>query len=47
MKHVLVSFSLALAAVFAPNTPHRVDGDCLNAQLYFNNGNSGRYNRSG
>ena len=25
MKHVLVSFSLALAAVFAPNTPYRVD----------------------
>ena len=25
MKHVLVSFSLALVAVFAPNTPYRVD----------------------
>src|SRR5688572_12586895 len=25
MKHVLVSFSLALVAVFAPNTPIRVD----------------------
>ena len=26
MKKVLVSFSLALVAVFAPNTPYRVDG---------------------
>ena len=25
MKHVLVSFSLALVAVFAPNTPYSVD----------------------
>ena len=25
MKHVLVSLSLALVAVFAPNTPYRVD----------------------
>ena len=25
MKHALLSFSLALAAVFAPNTPYRVD----------------------
>ena len=25
MKHVLVSFSLALVAVFAPNTPYPVD----------------------
>ena len=25
MKHVLASFSLALVAVFAPNTPIRVD----------------------
>ena len=25
MKHVLLSFSLALAAIFAPNTPYRVD----------------------
>ena len=25
MKHVLVSFFLALVAVFAPNTPYRVD----------------------
>ena len=25
MKHVLASFSLALVAVFAPNTPYRVD----------------------
>jgi hypothetical protein len=25
MKHVLVSFSLALVAVFTPNTPYRVD----------------------
>ena len=25
MKHVLVSFSLALVAVFAPNTPYRMD----------------------
>ena len=35
MKHVLLSFSLALAAVFAPNTPYRVDdvamrtADCI------------------
>ena len=46
MKHVLVSFSLALVAVFAPNTPYRVDdvamrsGDYLNAQLYFIDGNA-------
>ena len=25
MKHALLSFSLALAAIFAPNTPYRVD----------------------
>ena len=25
MKHVLASFSLALVAVFTPNTPYRVD----------------------
>ena len=25
MKHALLSFSLALAAIFAPNTPNRVD----------------------
>ena len=25
MKHALLSFSLALGAIFAPNTPYRVD----------------------
>ena len=25
MKHALLSFSLALAAIFAPSTPYRVD----------------------
>ena len=25
MNHALLSFSLALAAIFAPNTPYRVD----------------------
>ena len=40
MKHVLVSFSLALVAVFAPNTPYRVDdATYLNAQLYASDGN--------
>ena len=53
MKRVLMSFSLALATVFAPNTPSSCgrrcdeDGDCLNTQLYFIDGNSGRSNRSG
>ena len=32
MKHVLVSFSLALVAVFAPNTPYRVD-DAISSTL--------------
>ena len=32
MKHVLVSFSLALVAVFAPNTPYRVDDVAMNGR---------------
>ena len=33
MKHVLVSFSLALVAVFAPNTPYRVDDVAMRTAL--------------
>jgi len=40
MKHVLVSLSLALVAVFAPTTPYRADDvHYLNAQLYAIDGN--------
>ena len=46
MKHVLVSFCLALAAVFAPTTPYRVDACDEDGELYPIDGNSGRYNRS-
>ena len=47
MKHVLVSFCLALAAVFAPTTPYLSGGRCdEDGELYAIDGNSGPYNRS-
>jgi len=33
MKHVLVSLSLALVAVFAPTTPYRVDDVAITSTL--------------
>ena len=36
MKHVLVSFSLALVAVFAPYMPYRVDDVAMRTAIYLN-----------
>ena len=33
MKHALLSFSLALAAIFAPNTPYRVDNVAMRTAI--------------
>ena len=46
MKHVLVSFCLSLAAVFAPTTPYLNAVDVVMRTANCIPSNSGRYNRS-